>query len=1216
MIPQPSNDKDTACFQYGSLTSLYDTIPTSVATLVEKASLYCRVRAFPECHSTFDSIPVNIRRHPIVTYEEYLACWAQWRLSDSAKVLEDALTWARETGKDIETFGLYTLLRIALAKAELFTKGDFTKARDSMREVKTWLQNVTVDQYADLQIACLAHYYFLILATHQATDKFDPQSFRQIPLATNEEGGLNITQLRQATQKQGRIRDARLILSFEIGFLPDEDTKQAACRSLMEACLHASDKEPLWAVESTVRSMLAQSLRRAGNVVAANEETQFALDLLKKANKANLMVRLDQMKATTFPDSKESFRSWTEFSEEEMVKADSSILSSALEKISEAALEILQADPSLNNKAVFWQWQRRYESLLESLGDVYFLYMSKLFVGQAALSLFDELGASIRMHEEFHIQYPQFALWTLMIVGKRTIAMVHVRIGQQDEVIKIFSEISEIMRQQELFWTEGSTSWQHHDHHDAANLNPAANQSDAGKENTSLFAMNMRETWFGDWVDTSYISLDRDVRDYPVALGPQLSKGADPYMSTLLQWLQRANTETKLATAELQCILDIAEEEPMARELEVATTLQKLTPDTLKVRLYGMDDNPTTSERWESMFRIFEDWLLHRADYNETKRHILLGALQRQMLDSLISTTRQLDILQAAEKLLDLIPRLNEEAHRHLEGGTVNWRNIACFAKKNIVAQQNPENSWNEESRGFCEVLDMYKISLQESRDRGHLMNEAATLLYMAQHYHHGALLLRPAAYAAFIEYLDAADTVFNKSRESWKVLKGWAKVEKLLSAVQEQQRLMIAPLLTSVICQLPEEDVRARVLWGTIQMAKSNGLGWLMRTNNAVETQRADDPGRLDVDFEELPTLTPEELIPITNDAGGNVCYIDWYNGSSPGREMPNPVMVSMTSHGAMRASTVSMTWDEINAVIDRFSFEESDLRKDDALKLMQRLNPLVEPLAAATERGQTLVFSSIGSLHRLPLHALSINGELLITRNPIVYCSSLTVLNVVFKKRKAAEEKKISNHANTVSSDASLFGDPPSQPGKKALQSLAQIFSTPAQIGDASTSSNVTAALSNPNLSLFHYHGHATFQEGDPKDHGLELDDRRFTLRDVFNLDLASRSNCSGYHVTLLGCGSGMSKTSVSNDVLGLVPAFLYSGAGSTVSTLWPFDDKDAAMYTRHFYKDFGKAGIIDLAKANQRTVLAIMEKRPALYHWGSFVVNGYWMWRVDGN
>ena len=64
-----------------------------------------------------------------------------------------------------------------------------------------------------------------------------------------------------------------------------------------------------------------------------------------------------------------------------MVKADSSILSNTLDKAAEAALDLLQANPSIDNKAIFWKWQRRNESLLQSLGDVYFLYMSKFFTG-------------------------------------------------------------------------------------------------------------------------------------------------------------------------------------------------------------------------------------------------------------------------------------------------------------------------------------------------------------------------------------------------------------------------------------------------------------------------------------------------------------------------------------------------------------------------------------------------------------------------------------------------------------------------------------------------------------------------------------------------------------------------------------------------------------------------------------------------------------------
>lgn len=111
---------------------------------------------------------------------------------------------------------------------------------------------------------------------------------------------------------------------------------------------------------------------------------------------------------------------------------------------------------------------------------------------------------------------------------------------------------------------------------------------------------------------------------------------------------------------------------------------------------------------------------------------------------------------------------------------------------------------------------------------------------------------------------------MFDSNKEiQQKVLKGWAKLEKLLGAVQEQLRNTIAPLAATVIYQFPHADSRAQGLWTIIEMAKSNGLGWLMRTNDSTSKSQAADVDRLDVGFVELPTLTTDELKPISEDAG-----------------------------------------------------------------------------------------------------------------------------------------------------------------------------------------------------------------------------------------------------------------------------------------------------------------------------------------------------------
>ena len=245
-------------------------------------------------------------------------------------------------------------------------------------------------------------------------------------------------------------------------------------------------------------------------------------------------------------------------------------------------------------------------------------------------------------------------------------------------------------------------------------------------------------------------------------------------MSTLLRWLKCALVNRELSTNDLSCLLISLGSEKKGQEVNISKIVEESTPHTVREHLYGPNMNPTSSIRWDQVFPVLKNWLLRRAPYNQTKRHIILGRLQVEMLASALRAVRYQDILKEAQRLLDLIPVLCEEAQGQLQSSTVNWRNIACTAKRILLAQQSPDILKNEEHPGFREVLDLYKVSLKECRDRGDQVNEAATLLFIAQHYYDGAFALRSAALGAFFQYLDESDTIYNKTREGWKVLKGW----------------------------------------------------------------------------------------------------------------------------------------------------------------------------------------------------------------------------------------------------------------------------------------------------------------------------------------------------------------------------------------------------------------------------------------------------------
>lgn len=150
----PSSGSDSFKTEmYGALSSQYGGAldPPNIARL-EKAILFCHVRAFEKAAKIFESFPINLRNHPVIVYEHSMVYWLQWSLLDCAKVLQQAFTWAETNAKSLDQPGIYTLLRVVSAKLNVFTKADFTRARDSMREIRAWLLNIPYSQYSEIQV--------------------------------------------------------------------------------------------------------------------------------------------------------------------------------------------------------------------------------------------------------------------------------------------------------------------------------------------------------------------------------------------------------------------------------------------------------------------------------------------------------------------------------------------------------------------------------------------------------------------------------------------------------------------------------------------------------------------------------------------------------------------------------------------------------------------------------------------------------------------------------------------------------------------------------------------------------------------------------------------------------------------------------------------------------------------------------------------------------
>ncbi|KAJ5935086.1 hypothetical protein N7466_004633 [Penicillium verhagenii] len=395
---------------------------------------------------------------------------------------------------------------------------------------------------------------------------------------------------------------------------------------------------------------------------------------------------------------------------------------------------------------------------------------------------------------------------------------------------------------------------------------------------------------------------------------------------------------------------------------------------------------------------------------------------------------------------------------------------------------------------------------------------------------------------------------------------------------------------------------------------------------------------------------------------AGVSLFALVYRNKQSTNSPIPIPVL---TMDGIKSWIASNLNVDEDPDTIDHLA------NKDAGAKLAV-LSGLITPLLytvpdIAIRAGETIIFCPTGLLSRIPLHAIPFHDDSppLIARNPVVYCQSLTLLHWLYEKTtKGFSTLPGSTPGMTPSQTANQFPKtavinplPESKASTARVKELARILRAEGlafQHGESLHPQTVRDAIRD--CSVFHYHGHAVYQPEAALETRLCLNkaarSRKRNLpksalflaaREFFRPELRLAEPAA--LVTVVGCKSGVTKVTSTDDVLGLPTAFFYAGATAVVSTLWPLPDEDGAAFGAAFYETLFKerdavdydaaarakehtqepitsaffARTVDLAKVFQETILALRrdttrQDRKAPYHWASFTLNGFWYFPIS--
>ena len=314
--------------------------------------------------------------------------------------------------------------------------------------------------------------------------------------------------------------------------------------------------------------------------------------------------------------------------------------------------------------------------------------------------------------------------------------------------------------------------------------------------------------------------------------------------------------------------------------------------------------------------------------------------------------------------------------------------------------------------------------------------------------------------------------------------------------------------------------------------------------------------------------------------------------------------VLILRAGWDAPRVIQVALTDNELyhrylkpyaREVLDWPAFVRSGLAPTHAWLQLGKV--LFHPLEAALRGVRTLYLIPHGILHVVPLHALSVSGEPLISAFNVVYAPSAATLLQVKERATGLDLQQsafVAGYTPRASEEALFLGE---------AQAIAELFGAPAYLGAQATGQALREHAALARYLHLSCHGH--FDRQDPFSSAIYLADGPLTTRGWMGLRLQSDL------VTLSACQTGFGALRPGDEFAGLSRAILYTGARTVLLTLWSVNASTTRDWMLDFYRQICSTEIEDAGErigwAARAATLALRQRYADPFYWAPFILLG---------
>lgn len=241
-------------------------------------------------------------------------------------------------------------------------------------------------------------------------------------------------------------------------------------------------------------------------------------------------------------------------------------------------------------------------------------------------------------------------------------------------------------------------------------------------------------------------------------------------------------------------------------------------------------------------------------------------------------------------------------------------------------------------------------------------------------------------------------------------------------------------------------------------------------------------------------------------------------------------------------------------------------------------------------------LIIVPHGPLHYLPFAALHDGRRFVVDKARIRFMPSASVMKYVGHNQNISDKILILGNPDLNNPETDLPG------AEIEAQAIAKLWSS-ADVKLRSEATETTIKNNSSDYGVLHLASHGIFNAETPLESSLLLspdsyNDGHLTVAEIYGMSLNADL------VTLSACETGLGDIVSGDDVVGLNRGFLYAGADSILSSLWPVEDKPTAFFMTSFYsylKENEKVKALQLAQIKTR------KKYPHPSRWAAFQLTG---------